>query len=53
MSLQPDIDKTHLCTKISSLTNKRESTRLKHLNDFEVFIEYSIDMDDIYKLLCY
>ena len=29
--------------------NKRESTRLKHLNDFTVFIEYSHDMDDIYK----
>ena len=31
------------------LINKIESTRLKHLNDFRVFIEYSNDMDDIYQ----
>ena len=29
--------------------NKRESTRLKYLNDSKAFIEYSNDMDDIYK----
>ena len=31
------------------LINKSESTGLKHLNDFKAFIEYSNDMDDIYK----
>ena len=29
--------------------NKRESTGLKYLNDSKAFIEYSNDMDDIYK----
>ena len=31
------------------LINKRESTGLKHLNDSKVFIEYSNNMDNIYK----
>ena len=31
------------------LINKRESTGLMYLNDAKVFIEYSNDMDDIYK----
>ena len=31
------------------LINKQESTGLKHLNDSKAFIEYSNDMDDIYK----
>ena len=31
------------------LINKRESTGLKHLNCSKVFIEYSNDMNDIYK----
>ena len=31
------------------LTNKRESVGLKHLNDSKDFIEYSNDMDAIYK----
>ena len=35
--------------KYQFLINKRESTGLKHFNDFEAFIEYSNDMDDIYK----
>ena len=30
------------------LINKRESMGLSHSNDFEAFIEYSNDMDDIY-----
>ena len=34
------------------LINKRESATLKHLNDSKVFtLEYSNDMDDIYKIL--
>ena len=31
------------------LIKKRESTRLKYLNDSKVFIEYSNDIEDIYK----
>ena len=31
------------------LINKRESTGLKHLNYSKSYIEYSSDMDDIYK----
>ena len=34
---------------MSVLINKRESTGLKHFNDSKAFIEYSNDMDDIYK----
>ena len=29
--------------------NKQESTGLRHFNDSKAFIEYSSDMDDIYK----
>ena len=35
--------------KYQLLINKRESTELNHLNDFKIFMEYSNDMDDIYK----
>ena len=31
------------------LIHKRESAGSKHLNDCKAFIEYSNDMDDIYK----
>ena len=31
------------------LINKRENTGLKYFNDSKAFIEYSNDMDDIYK----
>ena len=31
------------------MINKRESTGLKYLSDSNTFIEYSYDMDDIYK----
>ena len=31
------------------LINKRESTGLKYFNDSKFFIEFSNDMDDIYK----
>ena len=34
---------------INFLINKQESKGLKHLDDSEAFIEYSDDMDDIYK----
>ena len=35
--------------KYQFLINKRESTGLKHFNDPKVFIEYSDDMQDVYK----
>ena len=37
--------------KYQSLLNKREGTRLKHLNDSKAFIEYANDIDDIYKTI--
>ena len=55
VSQQPGIDKIHLHakdpyeTKYQFLINKQERTGLKHLNDSKAFIEYSNDMNDIYK----
>ena len=52
---EPDIDKIYLYakdgynTKYKLLINKRESTGLKYLNDLKAFIEYTINMDGIYK----
>ena len=52
---ESDIDKIYLYAKDSYkakyqlLVNKRESAELKYLNDSKIFIEYSNDMDDIYK----
>ena len=52
---QPDIDKTYLYAedpygaKYEVLVNKRESIGLKHFDDPKAFIEYSNDMQDIYK----
>ena len=52
---EPDVDKIYLCAKDSYkakyqlLINKRETTILKYLNDSKAFIEYSNDVDDIYK----
>ena len=42
-------DKDPFESKYQSLINKRESTGLKHLNDFRAFMKSSNDMDDIYK----
>ena len=55
ISQQPDIDEIYLFTKdpfeakYQFLINKRDSTGLKDLNDSKAFIEYSNDMDGIYK----
>ena len=55
ISQQPNIDEIYLYAKdpyqakYQFLINKRERTGLKHFNDSEAFIEYSNDMDDIYK----
>ena len=35
--------------KYQLIINKRESAGLKHLNDPKAFIEYSNDMQDVYK----
>ena len=35
--------------KYQFLINKRESTGLNHFNDPKAFIEYSNDMQDVYK----
>ena len=56
----PDIDKIYLYAKDQSsiinfqikyqfLINKRESVGLKRLNDPKAFIEYSNNMQDVYK----
>ena len=52
---EPDIDKIYLYAKDSYeakyqfLINKRECPGLNYLNDSKAFIEYSNEMDDIYK----
>ena len=52
---QPDINKICLYakdpyeTKYQFLFKKRESIGLKHFNDPKAFIEYSNDMQDVYK----
>ena len=52
---EPDTDKKILYAKdpyeakYQLLINKRESTGLKYFNDSKAFIEYSNDMDYIYK----
>ena len=52
---QLDIDKGYLYAKdpyeakYRFLINKRENVALKHFDDFKAFIEYSNDIDDIYK----
>ena len=52
---QPDIDKIYLYAKdlyedkYQFLIKKRESTGLRHFNNAKAFIEYSNDMQDVYK----
>ena len=52
---QSDIDEIYLYAKdpfdakYQFLINKRESTELKHFNDPKAFIEYSNDIQDVYK----
>ena len=36
---------------INFLISKRETTGLKHFNDPKAFIEYSNDMQDVYKIV--
>ena len=52
---QPDIDKIYLYAKdpykakYQYLVNKRQKVGLDHFNDHKAFMEYSNDMQDIYK----
>ena len=52
---QPDIDKTYLYAKdpyekkYQCLINKREKLELDHFKDPKAFMEYSSDMQDVYK----
>ena len=52
---QPDIDKIYLYAKdpyekkYKYLINKRENVGLNHFNDPKAFMEYSNDMQDVYK----
>ena len=52
---EPDINKIYLPAKspyeekYRFLIDKRENTGLEHFNDSKAFIEYSNDMDEIYK----
>ena len=52
---QPDIDKIYLYTKdpyeakYQYLINKRKKVGLNHYDDPKAFIEYSNDMQDVYK----
>ena len=50
---QPDIDKIYLYAKdpyeAQYLINKREKLILDHFDDHKAFIEYSNDMQDVYK----
>ena len=52
---QPDIDKIYLYAKdpyepkYQNLINKRKKVGLDHFDDSKAFIEYSNDMQDVYK----
>ena len=52
---QPDIDKIYLYAKdphekkYQYLINKRENVGLNYFNDPKAFMEYSNDMQDVYK----
>ena len=56
---QPDIDKIYLYAKdpceakYQYLINKREKVGLDHFNDPRTFIAYSIDMQDVNKMLMF
>ena len=55
ISNQPDIDKIYLYAKVpyeakyQYLINKREKVGLDHFKDLKPFMEYSNDMQDVYK----
>ena len=49
MFIDPYDPKDPYEAKYQFLVNKRKSTGLKHFNDSKAFIEYSNNMDNIYK----
>ena len=55
LSQQPNVGKVYLYAKdpyeakYQFLIHNKQSTGLKHFNDFKAFIEYCNNMDDIYK----
>ena len=55
ISHQPDVDKIYLYVKdlyeakYQLLINNRERVDLKYCSDYQAYIEYSNDMDDIYE----
>ena len=55
INIQPDIDKIYLYakgpyeTKYQYLINKREKVGLDYFDDPKAFMEYSNDMQDVYK----
>ena len=48
---QPEINKIYLYAKDQYLINKREKVGQGHFNDPKTFIEYSNDVQDVYKKL--
>ena len=40
--------KNHFEPKYQLLINKREQTSIKHFKETKVFIEYSVDVKDVY-----
>ena len=56
-SQQPDINNSYSYgkdpyeAKYPFLINNRKNTGLKHLNDFQFFIEYSKNINDIHKII--
>ena len=52
---QPNVDKIYICAedpyeaKFQFLISKQESSDLKHFIDSKAFVEYSNNMNDIYK----
>ena len=40
--------KNHFEPKYQLLINKREQTSIKHFRETKVFIEYSVDVKDVY-----
>ena len=43
------MQKIHMKKKYQYLINKRENVGLNHFNDPKAFMEYSNDMQDVYK----
>ena len=57
VSHQPDVDRIYFYAKdpyeatYQLLINKLKGADIKYFNDFETFIDYSNDINDIYKII--